>query len=513
MCQSMDHRLRHCVDFKELRYAERLKLVTREKLCHVCLNEHGGKCKFKIRCNIGDCREFHISLMHPVGNTVKMSAPIRTNCTVLFRIVPVQLHCGGKTVSVLAFLDEGSSVTLVEKKLADRLGAVGIQERLTIWWTGNTSREEDSRRISLWASGTGAAAGGEMLLHTVHTVDKLMLPHQKLDSEELAAQYEHMRGLPIESYDGQPQLLIGVNNIHAFAPMEAKVGTPMEPIAVRTKFGWTVYGPRQTTSATACNYLGCHRQIKEDLPPESLRRNYALEESVVFIPRGTAEKKARTSERTTQLGDVRYAIGLLSMDREQEDTFRHPDRSGRTTTNMAVLVHRSTEPRRDEIGDTGAFESWHLADGEGESPGLGPGSDLGSKWGPAFSTRHSGEFLPHLYEEKRPTRRLVTSAAKPEKTKIDRRKEKRRAMRALDEGRKLSGKILPITLAKAAGNSWTISSRSKGALIRGRREISEVVRQRGGDQGLRWVSPTNLWTADGKMQARHCETCGVREVR
>ncbi|XP_062709442.1 uncharacterized protein LOC134288477 [Aedes albopictus] len=89
-------------------------------------------------------------LMHPVENTVGLSAHIRTNCTVLFRIVPVQLHYGGKTVSVLAFLDEGASVTLVEKKLADRLGAVGVQERLTIQWTGNMSREEDSRRMSLW---------------------------------------------------------------------------------------------------------------------------------------------------------------------------------------------------------------------------------------------------------------------------------------------------------------------------------------------------------------------------
>ncbi|XP_062702122.1 uncharacterized protein LOC134285435 [Aedes albopictus] len=471
MCQSKDHRLQHCADFKKLRYDERLKLVTHEKLCHVCLNEHDGQCKLKIRCNIGDCREFHNSLMHPVGNTVGLSAPIRTNCTVLFRIVPVQLHCGGRTVSVLAFLDEGASVTLVEKKLADRLGAVGVQERLTIRWTGNTSRVEDSRRMSLWASGTGAAAGGKMLLHTVHTVDKLMLPHQRLDSEEFAAQYEHMRGLPIESYDGQPQLLIGVNNIHAFVPVEAKVGTPMEPIAVCTKLGWTVYGPRQQTPAAADNYLGYHRQVtNEDLPPESY---FASKESVVTISRGTVAKKwaQRIRERTTQLVGDRCEAESLSKTRRQEiTTCRHPDRSGKIATNMAVLVpnarrqaeqqnRRVRNPKRDDqlagsstVPGKGKTDDTDAFDSEGESPR----SDQGSKWGSAFSarfsTRHRGELLPQLYEEKRPSRKLVASGAKPEEVKIDGRKEKCVVMRALDEGRKLSGEILPTTLAEAAGS-------------------------------------------------------------
>ncbi|XP_062704770.1 uncharacterized protein LOC134287082 [Aedes albopictus] len=523
MCQSKDHRLQHCADFKKLRYDERLKLVTHEKLCHVCLNEHGGQCKFGIRCNIGDCRKSHHPLMHPVGNTVGLSAQIRANCTVLFRIVPVQLHCGDKTVSVLAFLDEGASVTLVEKKLADRLGAVGVQERLTIQWTGNMSRVEDSRRISLWASGTEAAAGGKMLLHTVHTVNNLMLPHQKLDSKELAAQYKYMRGLPIESYDGQPQLLIGANNIHAFAPIETKVGTPREPIAVRTKLGWTVYGPRQTTSAAAGNYFGYHRQIaNDDLPPELFKSQFSLEESEVAIPRGKKKCVLKIRERTTPLAGDRCDTDLLSKARPAPRMLgvRHY-RPGRTTTNIAILVPNarrqieqhnrrvrnpksagsSTGPTRGEASDTGAFEPWHPADGEGKIPR----SDLRPKWGPAFSTRHRGEFLPYLYKGKRSTRRLVASGAKPEEVKIDQRK-KCGVMCALDEGRKLPSGILSMTLPEAAGNGSTISNRSKSVIIRGRREIPEFLEielYRCGHQGLRWTSSIDQREdVDGKVQRR-----------
>ncbi|XP_062538908.1 uncharacterized protein LOC134207201 [Armigeres subalbatus] len=337
-CRATDHRLRRCTEFRKLRYAERLKLVNREKLCHVCLNEHKGQCKFNIHCNIGECRAFHNPLMHPVGNVVGMSAHIRTNCTVMFRIVPVQLHCGGKSATVLAFLDEGASVTLVEKRLADRLGAIGVRERLTIKWTGNVSRVEESRRMSLWASGTSPAAGDKLLLHTVHTVGKLMLPHQKLDHEELAAQYGHMRGLPIESYDGQPQLLIGANNIHSFAPLEAKVGTPMEPIAVRTNLGWTVYGPRQSTTVAAGNYLGYHQQITNDDLHELLKSHYALEESVMMIPQETEEERRAREilERTTKRIGDRYETGLLW----KTDDPRFPDSYPMALRRMKQLEKR-----------------------------------------------------------------------------------------------------------------------------------------------------------------------------
>ncbi|XP_062538916.1 uncharacterized protein LOC134207212 [Armigeres subalbatus] len=293
-------------ELSKLRYDERLKLVNREKLCHVCLNEHKGQCKFNIRCNIDECRAFHNPLMHPVGNVVGLSAHIRTNCTVMFRIVAVQLHCGGKSATVLAFLDEGASVTLVEKKLADRLGTIGVRERFTIKWTGNVSRVEEPRRMSLWASGTSPAAGDKLLLHTV---GKLMLPHQKLDHEELVAQNGHMRGLPIESYDGQPQLLIGANTIHS-----------------------------QSTTVAAGNYLGYHQQISNDDLHELLKSHYALEESVVMIPQETEkERRAREIlERTTKrIGDC-YETGLLW----KTDDLRFPDSYPMALRRMKQLEKR-----------------------------------------------------------------------------------------------------------------------------------------------------------------------------
>ncbi|XP_058828118.1 uncharacterized protein LOC131688011 [Topomyia yanbarensis] len=311
VCQRTDHRLRFCQDFKNWSHAERVAMVTRDKLCKLCLGEHGGQCRFKFRCNVGSCKEAHNPLIHPVS-TVGISAHIHSCNPLLFRIIPIQLHGRDRTLTVLAFLDEGASVTLIEGKLADRLGIVGAEEKLTIKWTADYSRTEmNSRKMNVWASAVGV--GEKMLLRTVRTVGKLMLPHQKLDAAVLSARYQYMSDLPIASYEGQPELLIGLNNVHAFAPMEVKIGTVADPIAVRCKLGWTVYGPNQASHTTERGYVCLHHDVTNEDIHGLLKSHYALEESVEATAQESAEDKRAMEimERTTKRIGERFQTGLL----------------------------------------------------------------------------------------------------------------------------------------------------------------------------------------------------------
>ncbi|XP_052567268.1 uncharacterized protein LOC120425751 [Culex pipiens pallens] len=312
ICHGTDHRLRNCPEFKKLQYADRVKVVNHWKLCSVCLNDHDGECTFRTRCNVGLCKERHNPLMHPIDRVEGLSAHIRTKAAMMFRMLPVQLHYGGRATTVLAFLDEGSSITLVERQLADNLGIVGVEEKLTINWTASIRREEkNSRRMNLWASASDG--GNKLLLQTVRTVEKLMLPYQKLDFKTLAKKYQHMKGLEVASYDGQPGLLIGLNNVHAFAPIEAKVGAMNEPIAVRGRLGWTVYGPRQLNAPSSEGFLGVHHEITNEEIHALLKSHYAVEESVVAtVLETTDEKRAREiMEQTTRRVGDRFETGLL----------------------------------------------------------------------------------------------------------------------------------------------------------------------------------------------------------
>ncbi|XP_055634192.1 uncharacterized protein LOC129774475 [Toxorhynchites rutilus septentrionalis] len=312
VCKRTDHRLRFCQDFRALALADRLKLVEQGKLCVICLNDHGNApCKFKIRCNIDDCRERHNPLLHPV--TVAINAHFRCTSTILFRMLPVTLHCGKRSVNTLAFLDEGASVTLIEKSLAEVMGAEGPKEKLTIKWTADITRvEKESRRVNLLISGSGSSE--KYQLSSVRTVDELLLPKQTIDATGISRRMKHLRGLPIASYENQrPGLLIGLNNLHVIAPMEAKIGELGDMIAVRSKLGWAVYGPNQMQPSDSEVYLGHHDAVSNQDLHDLLKVQYALEDSVIVkLPESDEDRRARLIlEKTTRRVGNRFETGLL----------------------------------------------------------------------------------------------------------------------------------------------------------------------------------------------------------
>ena len=60
----------------------------------------------------------------------------------IFRILPIRLYKRSGYINTYAFLDEGSSVSLIEKKVFDLLD--GEEQSLCLRWTGNTTRQENA---------------------------------------------------------------------------------------------------------------------------------------------------------------------------------------------------------------------------------------------------------------------------------------------------------------------------------------------------------------------------------
>ncbi|XP_055603751.1 uncharacterized protein LOC129751982 [Uranotaenia lowii] len=316
VCNRTDHRLRFCEDFKKLSETERFEIAKKWKLCHICLNEHGRlPCRFqKIRCDVGQCRERHHPLLHPTEETVAMNTHFPKDANIMFRMIPVVLTFGNKSVKTIAFIDEGASVTLMEKSLADKLSLKGEKEQLTIKWTADISRiEKESTRANVKIS--SSLDGEKWLLENVRTVSELLLPKQSLNVSDLMNQYSFLRGLSVQTYGGKrPGLLIGLNNLNLIAPIETKAGKAGEPIAVRSKLGWTVYGPVNGSSYnTANDYLNVHAEPTNQELHDLLKFQYTLEESVWKNPRESVEdERARKILETTtiRIGN-RFETGLI----------------------------------------------------------------------------------------------------------------------------------------------------------------------------------------------------------
>ncbi|XP_058840106.1 uncharacterized protein LOC131695595 [Topomyia yanbarensis] len=346
VCKRTDHKLRFCDDFVKLGLRDRAKVVEKHKLCPVCLNDHGNaRCTFNVKCNVNNCRGGHHPLLHRAEEVIQVArVELNTHecqASILFRMIPITLYYGENSVDSIAFLDEGASTTLVESTITDRLNAEGIPEPLVVVWTANMKRHEDqSRRVNLSISSRGSDIRHQ--LAEARTVTDLVLPQQSINFKEMAKRFKHLRGLPVIDYNKDtPRVLIGLDNLHLFAPLESRVGGPGEPIAVRSTLGWTVYGvTRQKISPRVFVSHHSIQPVSNEELHEMLGTQYRLEESctpVVPLLESNEDQRAReVLEKTTiRIGD-RFETGLIW----KEDYTTFPDSYPMAMKRLKALERR-----------------------------------------------------------------------------------------------------------------------------------------------------------------------------
>ncbi|XP_055632594.1 uncharacterized protein LOC129773069 [Toxorhynchites rutilus septentrionalis] len=298
ICKRSDHLIKFCEEFRRMNIAQRLREVERQKLCRPCLNRHGnGRCFSKIRCTIRNCQGNHHPLLHRVEESVQLqkaecNALKDTECSVIFRQIQVTLYVGNRQFDTVAFLDEGSSATLVDAAVAKLLRAQGAVEPLIVTWTGNINRfENGSRKVELMISAKGSRE--RFPLFNTRTVLELQLPKQNVRIAEVAKQYQHLAGVPVPDSDW-----------------------PSEPIAVRSKLGWTIYG-LEKRKPSIHTYLNLHSvtTVSNQELHDAIREQYAMEEAAVTLyamPEPADEKRAcEILEATTKRVSDRFETGLI----------------------------------------------------------------------------------------------------------------------------------------------------------------------------------------------------------
>ncbi|XP_055604575.1 uncharacterized protein LOC129752820 [Uranotaenia lowii] len=280
VCRGSCSSLANCQGFRELSYDGRWAITREAKMCRKCLKRHRGGCVSR-NCGVNGCTCKHHPLLHKQLNPE--SAPMQPNAeftpiqtgdnvqreerschthlsgssAVLFRYVPVVVYGNGIVIHCYAFLDDGSSLTLMDQDLADELNLAGKSCPLSLKWTGDTRRIEDNSQIvSLEVSGL---TGERFHMGDVRTVSGLQLPPQTLDAKQLQAENTYLRGIPLESYHSiQPRLLIGVQHANMTLVRESREGKPGQPIAVKTDLGWTIYSGASNGEALSMVHYTYH---------------------------------------------------------------------------------------------------------------------------------------------------------------------------------------------------------------------------------------------------------------
>ncbi|XP_058827116.1 uncharacterized protein LOC131687095 [Topomyia yanbarensis] len=350
VCRNPGHRVKECEVFQKMEVDDRWKVSVSHSLCRCCLFAHGRRpCKTKSRCGINDCEYRHHPLLHfitkknelnPANGNAKVNNHHQEGRSSLFRIVPVTLRGKNRILKTFAFLDDGSSITLVENSIAEQLGAKGESDALCLTWTANVKRiEEDSKRIDITISGSQVSR-----LYTIsnaRTVQNLDLPIQSLQYSELAIQYPHLQGLPIEDYvNVTPRILIGIDNAHLAVPLKTREGKLGDPIATKTRLGWSVHG---STKRSAMNNYSLHMcECSEDTSKlhELVKQYFSVESLGISLQEAPDSKDNQRAlsilQNTTKRIGTRYETGLLW----KYDHIELPDSFGMAFKRLQCLERR-----------------------------------------------------------------------------------------------------------------------------------------------------------------------------
>ncbi|XP_052895761.1 uncharacterized protein LOC128302949 [Anopheles moucheti] len=226
--------------------------------------------------------------------------------------------CGAKTI--YAFVDEGSSFSLIDESVARELNVYGSKSPLTLQWTGQVTRSEpNSERVQLQISGEDKTS--KFRLENVRTVSSLLQPSQTLNYGVLKRRFPHLAGLPIKNYESvQPQLLIGLDNIRLGVPLKLREGRSTEPIAAMCRLGWSIYGGNGggTAQTPVVNFHVAPATDSDFALNEQLRDYFTMEDFGTSIPRGILDseeekRSKRLLEETTRRVEPgnHFETGLL----------------------------------------------------------------------------------------------------------------------------------------------------------------------------------------------------------
>lgn len=266
------HVLHRCPGYCELNVEQRWNLVREKGLCFKCVKKKHRRfqCKAEV-CGVNQCRRPHHSSLHEETTAHTFSRPNAQTSSrpdariapkptttqdavvlsvasdsatglrqVLLKVCPVVVSGPRGEVKTYALLDEGATISLIDKELADEIGADGPTQELHMNGVNMSQRERDSKLVTLHLRGKKENAIFELKARTVRD---LRLREQSIPGSLL--RHQHLQDL-VESevcFDlARPRILVGADHWEIIVSRQLRIGGSDQPAASRTHLGWVVHG-------------------------------------------------------------------------------------------------------------------------------------------------------------------------------------------------------------------------------------------------------------------------------
>ena len=239
-CNSETHKSIDCD--KVTTMDDRRKHLAKNRLCFNCTRgqHRAAECKSNSTCR--KCqRKHHTSICDQRDNHL-MTASCDENRSVCYPVVVVEVN----GIRCRALLDTGAGSSYASSALINemKIKPEKVERRRIEMMVGSVTKSIEMYQICV-----KNLAGDFSLQMQVSKVDReklLLLENPRY--AEVIAKYQHLRGVEMLDKDLKPELpvhlVIGTNEytqIKTESP--PKIGRQGEPIAEKTKFGWTIMSP------------------------------------------------------------------------------------------------------------------------------------------------------------------------------------------------------------------------------------------------------------------------------
>ena len=239
-CDSKDHKSNACPTVTTPQ--ARRKLLSEKKLCFNCTgcSHRASECKSKQTCQ--NCNRRHHTSICDQSETILTATHHSGDHQVIYPVVLVEVD----GIRCRALLDTGAGNSYASSKLVEQLHKKPSASKVTRVYMLMGSA---TRRVEVFDVKIGDTEGNFSMETKVNKVEKpclLELPNPHYDN--LIKKYSHLSGVKMVDNDKKDQLPIHVElGACDYAWIKTKcaqrVGTPGDPVAEKTTFGWTIMSP------------------------------------------------------------------------------------------------------------------------------------------------------------------------------------------------------------------------------------------------------------------------------
>ena len=280
----LPHSFITCRKFRKILHKDKISFLMKHRLCFDCLGRDHmrSQCSQRATCEV--CKGAHPTLLHrsragtdqsgvnsPVpgadsasvstavdqsrssasGVPAVTSAAVKRCHTLLetMPIVPVRVKSvfGDKECCTYAFLDSGSSDTLMTEHLMRDLGVCGKKTTINL-----TTLNADSVPTSCFAVSNLEVCGlNESVfvpLPVVFTQESMPVSREQVPSQDDINRWTYLSHIAVPALDAEVGILIGNNVPKATEPWEVVNSLGDGPYAVRSLLGWSINGPLRCVS-------------------------------------------------------------------------------------------------------------------------------------------------------------------------------------------------------------------------------------------------------------------------